>query len=203
MVPKMSTRNVLTLLKCLQTSNNVANMFDSRPGLKFLLQKVIGSEVAVNLYKQSGASMVFYINSLLQICTRYNDLSRDDVRTSLTTHQHCSIITHLEDESVLKGVTENRHIFLGLLHTVCNDLCQIYVNVLSDDTIDRADRMAEQDVFFLIAQPDDMADLIPRRQKKPSTSSADTQTTLDGVISLEPVSQQGNNTYITCIIISL
>ncbi len=54
MLQYLSTRCCLTLLQCLQDSYQTAAEFDSRPGLKFLMQKVAKAEVASNMYKQVG-----------------------------------------------------------------------------------------------------------------------------------------------------
>ena len=52
MLQYLSSRSTLTLLQCLQDSYKTAAEFDSRPGLKFLVQKVSKADVASNMYKQ-------------------------------------------------------------------------------------------------------------------------------------------------------
>ncbi|KAL3881297.1 hypothetical protein ACJMK2_027752 [Sinanodonta woodiana] len=79
MLSCMTTSHAMQLLGCLRSSYDIACAFDSRPGLKFLIQKVARTGVAVNLYKQAGASMVFYIHTLIKICSSMPDLSRDTV----------------------------------------------------------------------------------------------------------------------------
>ena len=54
MLQYLSSRCSLTLLQCLQDSFRTAAEFDSRPGLKFLVQKVSKADVASNMYKQVG-----------------------------------------------------------------------------------------------------------------------------------------------------
>lgn len=79
MLSQLSAKHVGQLLGCLRNSYKLACEFDLRPGLKFLVQKVAHTPVAVNLYKQAGASMVFYIHTLIKICSNLPDLDRATV----------------------------------------------------------------------------------------------------------------------------
>lgn len=74
MLPYLSCRNLFGLLDCLSDSFRVAFQFDSRPGLKFLVQKVLRTDVAANLYKQAGVSMTLYEHVLLEIASRHDNL---------------------------------------------------------------------------------------------------------------------------------
>ena len=59
MLPFLSSRNILILLECLESSYKTASEFDMRPGLKFLIQKVAHADVAANMYKQvRGGSLI-------------------------------------------------------------------------------------------------------------------------------------------------
>lgn len=55
------------LFSCLDFSYEKAVSFDSRPGLKFLLQKVAGLEKATNLYKQAGACWTLKVIALFEL----------------------------------------------------------------------------------------------------------------------------------------
>ena len=79
----MSSRNVLTLLKCLNHSFSTAEEFDSRPGLKFLIQKVSKSDVAANMYKQAGISLTFYVHTLLEICAHQDNICMQNTKDML------------------------------------------------------------------------------------------------------------------------
>jgi len=79
----MSSRVVFTLLDCLQDSHDAAVQFDSRPGLKFLVQKVSRFEVAANLYRQAGIAHTVYTHVLLELTLRLNDLSVHNIRQVL------------------------------------------------------------------------------------------------------------------------
>jgi len=52
----ISSDDLLVFLDCLDLSYRAAQQFDSRSGLKFLVQKVLGLERAANLYRQAGAA---------------------------------------------------------------------------------------------------------------------------------------------------
>jgi len=79
----MSSRVVFALLKCLQSSHDAAMQFDSRPGLKFLVQKVSRFDVAANLYRQAGIARTVYTHVLLELCVRLEDLNVHKIRQAL------------------------------------------------------------------------------------------------------------------------
>ena len=100
MMRYMSCRNVMTLLHCLSSSFGVAQDFDQRPGLKFLMQKVARCDVATNLYKQMGVSRVFYTHALLEIVARQDNLHADNIKRMLATMQlNDTVINHVESDS--------------------------------------------------------------------------------------------------------
>ena len=83
MLGYMSSRVVFALLDCLRSSHDAAVQFDSRPGLKFLVQKVLRFDVAANLYRQAGISRTVYAHVLLELCVRMEDLSVHKIRQVL------------------------------------------------------------------------------------------------------------------------
>ena len=83
MLGYMSSRVVFALLDCLQSSHDAAVQFDSRPGLKFLVQKVLRFDVAANLYRQAGISRTVYTHVLLELCMRLDDLSVHKIKQVL------------------------------------------------------------------------------------------------------------------------
>ena len=266
---------MLQLLHCLRSSYKLACDFDLRPGLKFLIQKVAHTEVAVNLYKQAGASMVFYIHTLIKICSNIPSLSLTSVRTLLskktregqTESDESSTINKSmssagqedipvlssgdnavnsslkrldkdetgneretgaidkvgssgdykrADDNILKSrfsrqmqtkkpkidvfqyfqhgtkVIENSGLFVSQLQSVCDELCQTYIDILYDkEGTSCVDTMAEQQLFFLIAQPDDFPDI----PNKPDLSGLSgqlekTQARLQGLTMMQPVTVQ-------------
>lgn len=64
----MSPLHVRMLLSCLDLSYERAIAFDSRPGLKFLVQRVAGLERAANLYRQAGAAWTIKVVTLFDLC---------------------------------------------------------------------------------------------------------------------------------------
>lgn len=164
MLPYLSTRNIAKILDCLYVSYQIACDFDSRPGLKFLIQKVAQTSVAANLYKQAGASMVFYIHTLIEISSNINTLKLEGIRQSLkqvstsSMNDQQTCIQHAS--TMMSSITDNMDIFLFLLQNICDELCQTYVDMtLDEETITCVDRLSEQPLVFLIAQADDLCDI--------------------------------------------
>ena len=77
---QMSSRVVFALLDCLRSSHDAAVQFDSRPGLKFLVEKVSRFDVAANLYRQAGIARTVYAHVLLELSRTLDDLSVHNVR---------------------------------------------------------------------------------------------------------------------------
>lgn len=77
----VNAKHVNIMLKCLEVSNLQARMFDQRPGLKFLTQKVGNLNKAANLYNQANTSEVVQIIVLIELCLdgiqKYNIFARD------------------------------------------------------------------------------------------------------------------------------
>ena len=66
--------------------------FDSRPGLKFLLQKVAQLNKAANLYKQAGAAWNLIALTLFELClVQIRDLN-----------QHITVIHSMYNKDYLK-----------------------------------------------------------------------------------------------------
>ncbi|KAK7480747.1 hypothetical protein BaRGS_00028008 [Batillaria attramentaria] len=84
LLPYMSTRNIMSFLDILESSYQFACEFDARPGLKFLLQKVAGLEVAANQYRLAGASMVLYLHTLTHLCARLDHMDMTLVQQVLS-----------------------------------------------------------------------------------------------------------------------
>lgn len=65
---KLNPKHMELLLKCLTLSYKRSLDFDSKPGLKFLLQKVSNMEHSANLYKQSNAAWIVKMVTLIELC---------------------------------------------------------------------------------------------------------------------------------------
>ncbi|XP_053398071.1 brefeldin A-inhibited guanine nucleotide-exchange protein 3-like [Mercenaria mercenaria] len=288
MLSQLATKHVMQLLECLRNSYKLACEFDTRPGLKFLVQKVAHTPVAVNLYKQAGASMVFYIHTLIKICANIPDLDKEIVRALLlketknvtseddeiaddtSPSQETGIVDKSDEESGNHGnipsndseiskssksdnsveeesndtaavgesekgkivgdtaekkgakltdnakVTENSvelcsqiiinnpKMFVSQLKTVCDELCQTYIDILYDKSgTSCVDSMSDQQLFFLIAQPDEFPEL-PAKHKvdanQLSKELEETQARLQGqgqIVPLQAVSVQENGSTVS------
>ena len=51
MLEVITCQHAISLLECLKVSFKAAEEFDQKPGLKFLIQKILGSDVSANLYR--------------------------------------------------------------------------------------------------------------------------------------------------------
>ncbi|XP_071113726.1 brefeldin A-inhibited guanine nucleotide-exchange protein 3-like [Haliotis cracherodii] len=187
----MSTRNVLQFLDMLHNSYKLACDFDTRPGLKFLIQKVAGLEVAANLYKHAGSSIIFYIHSLLEICAHLNSLTLERTRSFLDevlkqgSPDNGEIDMKIKSRSSVEPIDANPAAFIQLLQSTCDELCQTYVDILLDkDGMSCFDRMADQSLFFLIAQPDDASEMMER---KTAEEEPRTDVTSDGFVTMTTV----------------
>ncbi|XP_054267407.1 brefeldin A-inhibited guanine nucleotide-exchange protein 3-like [Macrosteles quadrilineatus] len=181
MMPYMSQHHIQTLLACLDLSYDAAIQFDTRPGLKFLIQKVAGMERAANLYRQAGAAWILKVVTLF-------DLSLHEVKKSGATLDCVKKIIEEEDsklkqelEKVKSSPSSERGDKImetppsGNSESDCNDmttfllrlrqsfdkLCDTYIDVVldKDGTHSAVDRISDQPIFFLIAQTDDFPDI--------------------------------------------
>ncbi|XP_055842958.1 brefeldin A-inhibited guanine nucleotide-exchange protein 3 [Episyrphus balteatus] len=111
------------LLRCVKQYLTSSLEFDSRPGLKFLMQKVSNIEFAANLYKQMTSSwMIYYIalvDSYLNDIVVYN-LGPDDLHFIL---ESCS---RLNTTTVKKKENFVRYLFC--LQDAWNLVCELYLN---------------------------------------------------------------------------
>lgn len=146
--------------------------------------------MAVNLYKQAGASMIFYLHTLLQICITIPDLSSNHIKCITGAEQVVKDVNQLESEYLTNQskMESCPTLFLQLLRSVCDELCHTYVDILSDETSVRVDQMSEQQVFFIIAQPDDFSTNFVKNKKK---SRSESETSQDCIVTTKDVTLQG------------
>ncbi|XP_059166369.1 brefeldin A-inhibited guanine nucleotide-exchange protein 3-like isoform X2 [Physella acuta] len=165
----MSTRNIHQFLSALHDVFIVAQEFDARPGLKFLLQKVACLDVAANLYKQAASAMLFHVHSLVEICASLDNSSITSTQVAITpvsespdTPGVLPSMCQLNQQaslSLAKPLSSGK-IFLPLLQITCEELCQSYMEVLSHaGKGSLLDKMAEKPIFFLTVQHDDIAQI--------------------------------------------
>lgn len=114
------------LLRCIRQYTISAIEFDSRPGLKFLMQKVSNIEYAANLYKQMNSSWMVYflalVDSYLNDIKGYN-LSVDDLKYILESCTKVDINTVKKKENFVR--------YLFFLQGSLNAISELYLNTVN------------------------------------------------------------------------
>lgn len=157
MLDRLVPAHVHMLLCSLRASYTVAIEFDSRPGLKFLVQKVAQLSNAANLYKQAGAAwslmaLTLFDLGLAQLRARAKEVSPDGVKRLLEKHQRTrntqqftagSQAKKEEEEGEREGddagpssssdscLTSSDAFFVDL-HNLFLDVCELYVDIIVD-----------------------------------------------------------------------
>lgn len=111
------------LLRCVKQYLTSSLEFDSRPGLKFLMQKVSNMDFAANLYKQMTSSWMIYFTSMVDsflVDIGVYNLSIDDLNYVL---KSCS---RVNTSSIKKKENFVRYLFS--LQDAWNLVCEIYLN---------------------------------------------------------------------------
>ncbi|KAF5291462.1 hypothetical protein FQR65_LT01774 [Abscondita terminalis] len=118
----VNAKHVNILLKCLEMSNERAKEFDSRPGLKFLMQKVGNLNKSANLYTQANTSEVVEIIVLIELCL-------DGIEKYGITPKRLKEILAKEDKE--KCCTDIDYVeqFLQKLQSKWEYMCESYVNL--------------------------------------------------------------------------
>lgn len=142
-LPSLTESQIHTFIMCLNMTYNLSWEFDSRPGLKFLIQKVAGLEKAANLYKQAGGAWTLSLVALFEICIyRTSVLSSDQIK-------------HIVNK---KSPTNDIESFILELKRIFDDACQKYVEIVLDKSGTHCviDRAGDKPVFFFVVQNDDI-----------------------------------------------
>lgn len=153
----MTSRDINTLISCLDISYQASILFDSRPGLKFLVQRVAGLERAANLYRQAGAAWVIKVVVLFELCLSHaqkNKLDPEQIKELL--------------ENVNAECNNDFRLFFNKLQENFNELCETYIDVIldKDGAHTSLDKVPDQPIFFLIACQDDQLPEIKKSFKE-------------------------------------
>ncbi|KAB0792866.1 hypothetical protein PPYR_14825 [Photinus pyralis] len=132
----VNAKHVNILLRCLEMSNERAKEFDSRPGLKFLMQKVGNLSKSANLYTQANTSEVVEIIVLIELCLDGID------KYSITPNQLKEILSREDKEKCCNDVDYVEQ-FLRKLQAKWEFMCDSYVN-LSINIPNAKEEYAEQ-----------------------------------------------------------
>ncbi|XP_021942345.1 brefeldin A-inhibited guanine nucleotide-exchange protein 3 isoform X2 [Zootermopsis nevadensis] len=208
----MSPSHIQMLLSCLDLSYERAIAFDSRPGLKFLVQRVAGLERAANLYRQAGAAWTIKVVTLFDLCLHEvgrSGATLDKVKRILEDEPpgHTEVGStdkksgweercinnsdKLNSGSLGEGIMQSptsltsgscdeygdMAVFLYRLRASFDQLCETYVDVVldKDGQHSAVDRIADEPIFFLIAQPNDFPE-IRHKESLPHASVTSTAT---------------------------
>lgn len=184
MLSHLTPDQVHMFLCSLRVSYQSALEFDSRPGLKFLVQKVAQLNNAANLYKQAGAAWTLIALTLFDLClNRLNHqpkLTTEDVKKCLEDqqkdHHTAKPFAGIPEDDVANDDPQGddlntSKIFFVDLHNLFLELCELYVDILvdKDGHHSKLDEMSKQQLYFLTIEPDDFYDLV----KKPTSSVSD------------------------------
>ncbi|XP_046466470.1 brefeldin A-inhibited guanine nucleotide-exchange protein 3 isoform X1 [Neodiprion pinetum] len=166
-LPYMNSSHIDTFLAALDLSQAAAMKFDSRPGLKFLVQKVANLDQAANLYQQAGVAWTIKVVTLFELCL--DEISRtgadvDKVKLILRGNSEDSeTVEPTAEDDTVKILEKFARLskYLKELQTTFDNLCEMYVEVVvdKDGEHSRVDQFASQSVFFLVAQPDDYPEI--------------------------------------------
>ncbi|PNF16156.1 hypothetical protein B7P43_G01116 [Cryptotermes secundus] len=212
----MSPLHIETLLSCLDLSYERAIAFDSRPGLKFLVQRVAELERAANLYRQAGAAWTIKVVTLFDLCLHevgrsgatldkvkriLEDESAGNTKDGNADNKPDSGEKNMNDSGTVNSIKFALHegimrshespissscneygdmaTFLYRLRASFDQLCETYVDVIldKDGQHSAVDRIADQPIFFLIAQPNDFPE-IRRKESLPRASVTSTTTNI-------------------------
>lgn len=153
----LNPHHVEIFLSILDLSYVAALKFDCRPGLKFLVQKVVNLEQPANLYRQAAAAWTIKIITLLELCLREIEelnATLELVKTILG--------TGLSDRECVYDIKHRKLTkYLRQLRMIFDELCETYVEVVLDEDgrYTKVDSFAERKIFLLVAQPDDYPEI--------------------------------------------
>lgn len=157
-LPHMNSTHIDTFLAALDLSQAAALKFDSRPGLKFLVQKVANLDQAANLYQQAGAAWTVKVVTLFELCLDEISNTGADVDT---VKRILEVDEKTEEDEERAPEKQRLSKYLKELKTTFDKLCEMYVEVVvdKDGKHSRVDQFSSQSVFFLVAQPDDYPEI--------------------------------------------
>lgn len=154
---QLTDRSLHILLDVLSVSYHASYEFDLRPGLKFLIQKVAQAEVAANLYKQAGASWTMNFVTLMHLVINDEQFCAPNAIKKVL--QPVVVDGGGEEERSAQSADWGQHV--RKFHNLLTTLCERYVEMVldADGKNAQADKMSDEPMFFLVAQPDDFPDI--------------------------------------------
>ncbi|XP_076763576.1 brefeldin A-inhibited guanine nucleotide-exchange protein 3 [Xylocopa sonorina] len=157
---RLTSRHVDIFLSSLDLSYATALKFDSRPGLKFLVQKVADLPQPANLYRQAGVAWTIKIVALFELCLREIEATGASLETVKAILTSSPVGREYVKHSNIQKLTK----YLRQLRITFEELCESYVEVVLDEDgrHTRVDSFSERKIFLLVAQPDDFPEIASR-----------------------------------------
>ena len=169
---KLTVKQLIILLVTLKQSHTAAVALDSRPGLKFLLQKVAQIPHAANLYKQAGAAWSIRGVTLFDICLsniRNKGVTADGVQLVLEDHVRNKNTFGTDSNADDSKEEDESSLFFCDLHDAFLDICETYIDIIVDKEgqRERVDKISQQQIFFFSVEPDSLEDFIGKLREQP------------------------------------
>ncbi|XP_014227579.1 brefeldin A-inhibited guanine nucleotide-exchange protein 3 [Trichogramma pretiosum] len=160
--PQLEPRHVNVFLSALDLSYVAALKFDSRPGLKFLLQKVANLQRPANLYHQACTAWTIKIVALFDLSLAEIGKCGADLKQTKRL-----VLNDSKSENKFKRLVG----YMTQLRTTFDELCGTYVDIAldRDGRYTVADTIAERKFFLLVSQPDDYTEL-PEEEEAPKNN---------------------------------
>ena len=149
----LKPRQVDNFLSALDLSYTAALKFESRPGLKFLLQKVTNLQRPANLYHQACTAWTIKIFTLFELCLREIVATGADLEITKRI-----LNSDVKPEAKYKILTK----YMILLRGTFDELCGTYVDIAldRDGRYTKIDNLAERTFFLLVSQPDEFSEIL-------------------------------------------
>lgn len=126
----LSPANFSIVFDCLMESHTVAYDFNSRFGLRSLIQIIVRLRAPANLLRQSTMAFKFYFQTLLEICRFHGEhVSVSSVKRILIGERKLSPdaeSTLHEDSDAQLGDVKSAEWFVRRLHEACSQLSGVY-----------------------------------------------------------------------------
>ena len=169
---KLTIKQLIILLVTLKQSHNAAIAMDSRPGLKFLLQKVAQIPHAANLYKQAGAAWSIRAVTLFDICLsniRNKNVTAVSIQLFLEDHLKSKNTFGTDTNTDDSKGEDEASLFFCDLHDAFLEICESYIDIVVDKEgqRERVDKISQQQIFFFSIEPDSLEDLIGKLREQP------------------------------------
>ncbi|XP_034951674.1 brefeldin A-inhibited guanine nucleotide-exchange protein 3 [Chelonus insularis] len=174
-VSNLSPKHIDIFLTTLDLSFAAALKFDSRPGLKFLIQKVANLQQPANLYRQAGAAWTIKILTIFNLCL--NEIIKTKADLECIKKILSNQIGFKKNQKTQDSSKELLIKYIKQLKVTFDSLVDTYVDVIinKDGKHSVADGFAERKIFLLVAQPDDFPEITSKEPMDERLRSLDNE----------------------------